>query len=130
MEKEPVPNEITVQLTKWNTQAKMLRGIHILLGLIAIIASVTVASRLFPADSNIIAWIAWSAAISAAILTNLNLGAKSNNMRNAWRKLNAAVLRYRTEGDKFTIKDLNDAYENGEKTIGDVEVDVSATGGR
>jgi len=37
-------------------------------------------------------------------------------MRSAWRILNTAVLRFQTEED-FKVKDLNDAYEKGEKTM-------------
>lgn len=94
------------------------------MGLIAIIASVTVASRILDPDNNYMSYVAWLAAIASSILTSLNLGKKSNNMRNAWRILNTAVLRYKTEED-FNVKNLNDAYEKGEKTIGDVEIDLS-----
>lgn len=119
-----IPEEIIKQLKVWYSRATMLRIIHVFVGLIAIIASVTVASRILDPDSDYMSYVAWLAAISSSILTSLNVGAKSNNMRNAWRILNTAVLRYKTEDD-FNIKDLNDAYEKGEKTIGDVEIDLS-----
>ena len=119
-----IPEEIIKQLKVWYSRARILRIIHVFVGLIAIIASVTVASRILDPDSDYMSYVAWLAAISSSILTSLNLGAKSNNMRNAWRILNTAVLRYKTEDD-FNIKNLNDAYEKGEKTIGDVEIDLS-----
>jgi hypothetical protein len=34
------------------------------------------------------------AAVSISLLTAFNLGAKSNNTRNAWRELNTAVMRF------------------------------------
>lgn len=119
-----IPEEIIKQLKVWYSHARILRIIHVFVGLIAIIASVTVASRILDTGSDYMSYVAWLAAIASSILTSLNLGAKSNNMRNAWRILNTAVLRYKTEED-FNIKDLNDAYEKGEKTIGDVEIDLS-----
>ena len=119
-----IPEEITKQLKVWYSSARILRIIHVFVGLIAIIASVTVASRILDPDNNCMSYVAWLAAIASSILTSLNLGTKSNNMRNAWRILNTAVLRYKTEED-FNVKNLNDAYEKGEKTIGDVEIDLS-----
>jgi hypothetical protein len=119
-----IPEEITKQLKVWYSSARILRIIHVFVGLIAIIASVTVASRILDPDNNYMSYVAWLAAIASSILTSLNLGTKSNNMRNAWRILNTAVLRYKTEED-FNVKNLNDAYEKGEKTIGDVEIDLS-----
>lgn len=118
-----VPEEIIKQLKVWYSYARILRIIHVFLGLIAVIASVTVASRILDPNSDYMSYTAWIAAIASSILTSLNLGAKSNNMRSAWRILNTAILRFQTEDD-FKAKDLNDAYEKGEKTIGDVEVNL------
>ncbi len=118
-----VPEEIMKQLSIWYRQAGILRGIHVLLGLTAIISSVTVASRLIDVSSNMMSLIAWLAAITSAILTSMNLEAKSNNSRTAWRILNTAVLRFKTE-DNFKIEDLNAAYKTGEETIGDVTINL------
>ncbi len=120
---EKVPDEIMKRLKIWNSVSGKLRYLHISLGIIAIMSSVTVASRLFLPDTNLMAWIAWLAAISTALLTSTNLGTKSNQVRTAWRILNEAVLRFQTEDD-FTFKNLNDAYKIGEQTVGDVEVKI------
>jgi len=124
-EKVPVPKDIKERRAKWHWVARTLRGFHIILGVIAIGSSVTVAARLVEEKSIIMAWVAWLAAISSALLTSMNLETKSNHFRAAWRKLNTAILRYETE-DNFTIKELNDAYENAENTIGDVEVKLGS----
>jgi ABC-type multidrug transport system permease subunit len=107
MERE-TKKEIKYRLLVWQLQAWTLRFFLIFFGLSAIIASVTVASRLVDASSNEMSWIAWWAAISSGILVSLNLEQKSNKMTNAWRTLNVAVQRYEKEDD-FTIKDLNEA---------------------
>jgi hypothetical protein len=122
LEKEPVLIEIETLLKSWERQTKVLRALHVLLGLIAIISSVTVASRLITPESTMMAGIAWLAAITSTILTYMGLEAKSNNMRTAWRILNTAVLRYREDKD---MKKLIEAYERGEEIIGDVKVTLS-----
>lgn len=124
MEKEKVPDEIMYQLKTWRLEARILRVLHVLLGLVAIVSSVTVASRVIE-NAATMSWIAWLAAIASAVLTSLGLESKSNNMRSAWRILNTAVLRYQTEGEDFTIKQLNDAYKIAEGVIGDVTVTLS-----
>lgn len=125
MTKEPVPVEIEDMFKIWRQHSGILRGLHVALGVTAIVTSVTVASRLVDVSSNLISFIAWSAAISSPLLSSMNLETKSNHYRTAWRMLNAAVLRYEIEDD-FKIKDLNDAYEKGENIIGDVKINLPA----
>ncbi|VVB89409.1 Uncharacterised protein [uncultured archaeon] len=116
-----VPEKIQQQLDKWHSNSNWLRRFHILLGLIVIVSSVTVAARLVDVNSNFMSWVAWLAAVSSTLLTSMMIETKSNHYRQAWRLLYTAVLRFENE-DGFTYKELNDAYEQGEKTIGDVEV--------
>ena len=61
---------------------------------------------------------AFIAAISIAFLTAFNLGAKSNNTRNAWRLLNTAILRF-NEGI-LNKEGVINAYEKGEALIGGI----------
>src|SRR5574337_861105 len=81
--KENVPNEIMKELGTWRRQARVLRVFHVLLGLAAVIASITVASRVIT-DVDTMSLIAWFAAITSGVLTSLGLETKSNNMRSAW----------------------------------------------
>ena len=37
---------------------------------------------------------AFIAAVSISMLTAFNLGTKSNNVRNAWRMLNSAIIKF------------------------------------
>ncbi len=123
--KREVPEKIMKLVQKWNLHAGLLRFVHVTLGVIAIISSITVASKLIPNDSNLLSPIAWVAAVSAALLIHLNLETKSNHYRTAWRTLNAAVLRFENEdNDKFTIEDLDTAYKTGEEMIGDVNINL------
>jgi len=56
------------------------------------------------------------AAVSISLMTAFNLGAKSNDTRNAWRELNAAVLKFNQNiiGKREVIA----AYEHAETLIG------------
>ena len=121
---EEVPPEILHRLKIWNRASGQLRFLNISIGIIAIMSSVTVASRLFDVSSLLMSWVAWFTAISSALLTSMNLGTKSNQTRKAWRDLNAAILRFQNEKD-FPIEKLVTAYEIGEKTVGDVEIKLN-----
>jgi hypothetical protein len=45
-------------------------------------------------------------------------------MRNAWRILNEAKIRYEKNEQDMTLAKLVDAYRDGEKLIGDVVVSL------
>lgn len=111
--------EILGYLKTWNMQAAVLRGSHILIGGFATFFSVLTATQIgVSAIDDYTKFFAFIAAISIAFLTSFNLTDKSNNTRNAWRLLNVAVIRYnKGEIDK---KGLIQAYDDGEKLIGDV----------
>ena len=58
------------------------------------------------------------AALSISLLTAFNLGAKSNNTRNAWRRLNAAIMKF---NENLVSKSaVIEAFEQGESLIGGV----------
>lgn len=58
------------------------------------------------------------AAVSISLLTAFNLGAKSNNTRNAWRELNTAVMRFNQ--NIIQQPEVINAYEHGEILIGGI----------
>ena len=118
-----VPKEISRAVEVWYRGSNILRFLHISLGLIAIVLSITVASKIIDPNDTIFSWIAWGTAIATGLLTSFNLGTKSNNMRNAWRLLNEATIRYENQKD-MTLEKLVDAYRDGEKLIGDVVVNL------
>ncbi|TFH49863.1 MAG: hypothetical protein E4G89_04175 [Methanothrix sp.] len=119
-----VPTEISYAIKAWYRGSNILRFLHISLGLIAIVLTITVASKVIAADDSLFPWIAWGAAIATGLLTSFNLGTKSNNMRNAWRILNEAKIRYEKNEQDMTLVKLVDAYRDGEKLIGDVVVNL------
>jgi hypothetical protein len=115
-----VPPRIAKQLWIWSWQAKLLRFTQVFLGLLATIASMLVAAKMYPFEH--IEWFAFIAAASVALLSSLDLSSKANRMRDAWRLLNTAVMRY--ENSLLDVEGLFRAYEEGEKIIGDVNIKV------
>lgn len=118
-----VPREIQKQLAKWGRQATILRVVNVLLGITAIIASILVAAKINSFEKTTIEWLAVVAAASAGLLASLNMGPKSNRMRNAWRRLNAAVIMFESDGD-LTLEQLVKEYSEAESMIGDVKIEL------
>jgi len=118
-EARKVPGEIRKHLNTWDWQARLLRIIHALLGIIAIACSLLVASKINTFDSELIEWLAFFAAISTGLLSGFDLGSKANRMRRAWRLLNAAKMMY--EANETELKEVINAYKEAENLIGDVK---------
>ena len=119
----PPLTEIESRLKRWNGMAFKLRVASVVLGLIAVTSSILVASDLLTSDVRRI--LAVVAAVATATLTSLDLTAKSNSTRAAWRRLNAQMMRYRGELDPDranALATLIDAYEQAEAQIGDIRV--------
>jgi hypothetical protein len=106
--------EILPYLQQWGNNTRILWAFFIFLGIFATFFSLLAATG-FGGDllSRVFAFIA---ALSIAFLTAFNLGARSNDTRNAWRLLNTAVLRF---NQGIVQKDeVITAYEKGETLIG------------
>ncbi len=121
-EKTPIGKdmpEILTYLKLWGNNTRGLWAFHVFLGIFATFFSLLAATG-FGGDlaSRVFAFIA---ALSIAFLTAFNLGAKSNNTRNAWRLLNTAILKF-NEGSVGKDYVIN-AYESGEAMIGGITFD-------
>jgi hypothetical protein len=121
-----VPTNIIERLKDWDDTARRLRILTIGLAVVSIVFSILVASEVLPDDVQ--RGVAICAAIATALLTGLGLTQKSNAARNAWRHLNAEVMRYqdRVESDDAKAKGaLYGAYEKGETLMGDVAISAN-----
>jgi hypothetical protein len=118
-----MPNILDI-LKLWGNNTRGLWAFHIFLGIFATFFSLLAATG-FGGDllSRVFAFIA---ALSIAFLTAFNLGAKSNNTRNAWRLLNTAIMRF-NEGIIGKDEVIN-AYESGEGLIGGITFSQTKTG--
>jgi hypothetical protein len=86
--------EMLQYLSMWGTNATRLRYIHIFLGTFATFFALLAAADFNQNQNGYAGVFAFIAAVSISLLTAFNLGAKSNNVRNAWRHLNAAVIKF------------------------------------
>jgi hypothetical protein len=108
-------------------QSRLLRGIHIILGVSATLFSL-LAATLIQIDNtdndniyNISAKIlALVAAASIALMTSFDLGTKSNNIVRAWRLLNAAIIKFNNVKENGDVQKVIESYEKAEEIIGDV----------
>jgi hypothetical protein len=105
-------------LKLWGSNATKLWAVHIALGVIATFFSLLTAAGIASIGTGYSQVFAFIAALSISMMTAFNLGAKSNNTRNAWRKLNSAVMKFNQSIVKK--EDVIKAYEEGESLIGGV----------
>lgn len=111
----------------WARNASILWIIHISLGIITTILTIIITSLASVSNFNqTIAILAVIAAITAALLTSLDIGTKSNNTRNAWRKLNTAMMKYNQ--DLFKKEQVINAYEEGEALISGINYTLPSSG--
>jgi hypothetical protein len=116
--KRRTPSPICKCLRDWNISAIFLRVAYIFLVLLSIVSSVIVASKFSSLDPIWVEILAMTAAISVGLLSALDIGGNANRMRKAWRKLNAAVIKYEEE-ENYTIEELLSTYEAAEAMIAD-----------
>ena len=109
--------EILAVLLLWRQKAIMLRFVHVGLGVTATFFSLLTAI-LVSSDDPTSKYFAFIAALSVSLLSAFDLGTKSNNLTNAFRELNLAVIRYNKGliNDSEVIK----SYADGERLIGNV----------
>ncbi len=117
--KRTVPDRIAKIHRSWTQQARLFRTIHISLLMLATASSILASAGILKDFHGIPNPLAIVAAIAIGAVSAVSLGDKANNFRNAWRLLNAAIMRFEQEPD-FTMEQLIKAYEDAEKQIGDV----------
>src|SRR6476646_8507469 len=94
------------------------RVIYILLGISSVFFSLLAAVQIGSIQEEYAKIFAFIAAVSIAFMTAFNLTDKSNNVRDAWRELNAGVMKY---NNKLINKDqLIEIYRVQEGKIGGV----------
>ena len=118
-EKEII-DEIEKHCSYWRMLGNIYIGCIVVFGLAAVSTSVLV-SIYTGSDEQIIKVstikiMACISTISLAILTAFNLVTNSNNARNAWRSLNAALMLY--AAGSISIQQLIEQYQKGENQLG------------
>jgi len=117
-----LPGETVLMLRVWSRQARIMRWVHVTLVVVAVTCSLLGTTEFHGSgwwafDQKVVSFIA---ALAIALLSAFELGVKANGFRAAWRTLTAASWRYRY-CPEFTIEQLTEAYEAGEREIGDLK---------
>lgn len=110
--------EMLTYLKLWSHNTTKLWAIHITLGVVATFFSLLAAALTGNFDATWTRVFAFVAAFSISMLTAFSLGTKSNNVRNAWRVLNSAIIKFNHH--LVQKNDVIVAYEEAESLIGGV----------
>lgn len=110
----------------------MLRIAHIVISIVAVVSSLTVASKILGnaafsiLGSNISSTdlAAYLAALSTSVLASFSIGEKANNARAAYRILEIALMRIDNNPEDAEVTKLIDAYEEADKLASIVNVSI------
>lgn len=118
--KRAIPDRITKIHRVWTRQARYFRAYHVSLVVLATASSILVSAGVLKDSLGVANPLAIVAAIAIGLVSAFALGDKANSVRNAWRLLHAAIMRFEEEPE-YTMEQLIKAYEEAEKLIGDVK---------
>ena len=116
-QKGKIPDRINSSFINWGKSATIWRVIHSSLVVAATVSAILAATCLIKSLTPL---FSLCAAISISLIGAFDLGDKANRLRNAWRILHAAIIKFE-EVDDFTVDNLIEEYKEAEKTIGDVK---------
>jgi hypothetical protein len=102
----------------WCGYMFFMYGLHYILGIAAVILSVTVASKPFKvADgSNTYEILAWALAAVTGVISFINPERVADRYQQAYRVLNIEITRFRSD-QSYTVNHVLKAYERGEDII-------------
>lgn len=120
-----VPKGYGDLLPVWNSLAKSLQRTYVVLGIIATVSSLVVATFTTELGTLGVKVVGFLLALSIGLITAFDIGSKANAARGAWRILNAATLAYAND-PTFTIQDLYKQYLAGEALLGDIKYNAPA----
>jgi hypothetical protein len=120
----PVPQKITASHKDWFSTAIMLQRILVVLGILAVGASVLVATltqELGFAATRISAAVA---AISIGVISFFRLPRKISDLWAGWRRLNVAIILF--EEGVISVEKLVDEYRASEQIVGVMEANTAS----
>lgn len=120
-----VPQGYRELLPIWNRLATLLQTTYVVLGLLATVSSLVVATFTKELGTPGVKGVSFLLALSIGLITAFDIGAKANAARGAWRLLNAATLAYAND-PSFSIHDLYKQYLAGEALLGDIRYNAPA----
>ncbi|KUZ74456.1 hypothetical protein WI38_15080 [Burkholderia ubonensis] len=102
----------------WRTYMFVMYGLHYLLGLSAVVLSVTVASKPFEVQNgdNTYALLAWALAALTGVIAFVTPERIGDRYHKAFRMLSVEITRFRND-QTYTVDHVLQAYERGEDVI-------------
>ncbi|GGA90162.1 hypothetical protein [Puia dinghuensis] len=122
--------EMERSLRIWDQMAIFYQGLFAFLGLSAITMSIYVASSVGDEKKKrTVKFCSVAAACIFSWLSAFNLGKKSNDIRDAYRYLNKAMMNYESSKDtsETSINNLITAYGEAERMIGPLEFNATSS---
>lgn len=101
----------------WNRGANFLQFLHALMGILAVGASLMVATFTTELGDFNTRILAFTSALAFGVVNSFNLGEKANNFRRACRRLNVELMN--VQAGITSEKELIEAYKEAEDIIGD-----------
>lgn len=124
-DKDEIKQHIQNLLQVWDKLASRLLTTLVVLGAISILTSLFITSFASDVPIYVVKIFSFTTTLSLTILTSFNISKKGNGVRNGWRHLNSAYLKY--VGNVIGITELIKAYEEGEIMLGGVEFNFDTT---
>jgi hypothetical protein len=122
---EAIKMHIQNLLGVWHRLASKLLTTFVTLGALAIVTSLFVTSFASDVPILVVKICSFTTTLFLTFLTSFNLSKKGNGVRNGWRHLNAAYLKY--VGNIIGVTELIKAYEEGEIMLGGVDFNYDTT---
>jgi hypothetical protein len=127
MQDQDITTAAQTRLDDWEKKAISWYVTYYVLGGLAVVFTITVASRPHFIDPSVIADFAWLAALCQGLSTFLLASRKAASYRTAWRTVWLAKVEYlRSEKDSNNASALEQAINNGWATIDGGYVDEAA----
>lgn len=115
-----IPDHVAKRRKTWAWSASMHQSASVWLSTIAVLAGVVAAAFGDVLGMSATRALGFLAAACAGILGTVRPGVMGTRLRNAWRTLDDACVRYEDTPD-FTEAELYDAMAHGERMIGDLD---------
>jgi hypothetical protein len=117
--------ELRARSEHWNALATRLQTTYVVLTVLTLALSAAIAAFADHLPTIGVRLMAFGSTLLAALLATFRVAEKARGVRDGWRHLTGALLRFENE-ENFTARRLIDEYLAAEKLLGHVSTDEKA----